>query len=117
VSGRCGGWSPDTAYGLDRLARLLQAQGDLDAAKPLLEHALHVRERVLGPDHHRTAESFHNFGVLLLAQGDSAAARPLFERALAIRERVLVPDHPYTVATKRALAELAAEGDGPPAGG
>ena len=46
-----------------------------------------------------------------------AAARPLFERALAIRERVLGPDHPDTVATRRALAELAGEGDGPLARG
>jgi hypothetical protein len=48
---------------------------------------------------------------------EAAAARPLFERALAIRERVLGPDHPDTVATRRALAELAAEADGPAAGG
>ena len=48
---------------------------------------------------------------------DPAAARPLLERALAIRERVLGPDHPDTVATRSALAELAAEGDGPAAGG
>jgi hypothetical protein len=40
-------------------------------------------------------------------------AHPLLERALAIRERVLGPDHPDTVATRRALAELAGEGDGP----
>jgi len=46
-------------------------------------------------------------------KGDPAAARPLFERALAIRERVLGLDHPDTVATRTALAELAAEGGGP----
>jgi hypothetical protein len=51
--------------------------------------------------------------LLRQAQGDPAAARPLFERALAIREHVLGPDHPDTVATRRALAELAAEGDRP----
>jgi hypothetical protein len=32
---------------------------------------------------------------------------------LAIRERVLGPDHPDTVATRHALAELAAEADAP----
>jgi len=52
---------------------------------------------------------------LLRDQGDPAAARPLFERALAIRERVLGQNHPDTVATRRALAELAEEEDGPPA--
>ena len=43
-------------------------------------------------------------------QGDPTAAGLLFERALAIRDRVLGPDHPDTVATRRALAELVAEG-------
>ncbi len=49
--------------------------------------------------------------------GVMALARPLFERTLATRERVLRPDFPYTVATRHALAELAAEADGPAAGG
>jgi hypothetical protein len=35
--------------------------------------------------------------------------------ALAIRRRALGPDHPDTVATRRALAELAAENGDPPA--
>jgi hypothetical protein len=47
---------------------------------------------------------------------DPTAARPVLEGALAIRERFLGPDHPDTVATRRALAELAAEGGGPGAG-
>jgi hypothetical protein len=36
---------------------------------------------------------------------------------IAIRERVLGHNHPDTVATRRALAELAGEEGGPPAGG
>ena len=39
------------------------------------------------------------------------AARPPLERAVTMRERVLGPGHPHSVATRRALAELAAEGD------
>ena len=42
---------PETAHGLNDLARLLQDQGDLAAARPLFERALAIRERVLGPDH------------------------------------------------------------------
>jgi hypothetical protein len=68
-----------------------------------------ARARTGHPD---TARSLHNLATLHRHQGDPAAARPLFERALAIRERVLGPDHPDTVATRRALEELAAEGDG-----
>jgi tetratricopeptide (TPR) repeat protein len=107
---------PDIAFTLNSLGRLLQNQGELATARPFLESALAIRERVLGPDHVFTAFSLNNLGALLRDQGDPAAARPLFERALAIRERVLGPDHPDTVATRRALAELASwrrRGDGP----
>ena len=101
---------PRTAFILNNLARLLHAHGELDAARPLLERALAIREKVLGPDHPLAATILNDLALLLRAQGDPAAARPLFERALAIRERVLGPDHPDTVATRRALAELSAEG-------
>jgi hypothetical protein len=66
----------------------------------------------LGPHRPLTAQSLHDLATLLRDQSDPTAARPLFVRALAIRERVLGPDHPDTVATRRALAELAAGGDG-----
>jgi tetratricopeptide (TPR) repeat protein len=108
---------PNTAISLNNLASLLRDQGELDAARPLYERALDIRKRVLGRSHPQTAQGFNNLGVLFRDQGDPAAARPLFERALAIRERVLGPEHPDTVATRSALAELAAEGDGAPAGG
>jgi hypothetical protein len=46
---------PDTATSLNYLAVLLQAQGDLAAARPLYERALAIREKALGPDHPDTA--------------------------------------------------------------
>jgi len=107
---------PITARSLHDLALLLRTEGDLGAARPLFERALAVRERVLGPTHHVVAISLHDLAVLLHDQGDPAAARPLFERALAIREHVLGPDHPDTVATRRALAEMAGQGSGSAAG-
>ena len=91
---------------------LLLAQGELDAAGPLVKRALDIRERMLGPDHRDTAQSLNDRALLQRAQDDAAAARPLLERALAIRERALGPDHPDTVATRRAPAKLAAEGGG-----
>jgi len=102
----------DTVFSLNGLARLRYAEGELTAARPLFERALAIRERIHGVDHPTTAISVHDLALLLRDQGDPAAARPLFERALAIRERVLGPEHPDTVATRRALEELAAEGDG-----
>jgi tetratricopeptide (TPR) repeat protein len=103
---------PDTAFSLNGLARLLNAQGELDAARRLFERALAIRERMLGPDHLRTATSLNDLALLHRALGEPVAARPLFERAVDIRERVLGPEHPDTVATRRALAELAAEASG-----
>jgi tetratricopeptide (TPR) repeat protein/DNA-binding XRE family transcriptional regulator len=107
---------PDTATSLNGLARVFRDQGELDDARPLFERALAIREQALGPDQLRTAISLNDLALVIRDQGDAAAARPLVERALAIRERVLGSDHPDTVATRRALAELAAEGDGPAAG-
>jgi Tetratricopeptide repeat len=72
---------------------------------------------VLGLDHPLTATSLNDLAAVLRDQRDPAAAHPLFGRALAIRKRVLGPNHPDTVATRRDLEELAAEGDGPAARG
>ena len=87
---------PETATGLNNLASLLQAQGDLAGARPLYERALAIREKVLGPEHPDTASEPQQPRRLLQAQGDLAGARPLFERALAIHEKVLGPEHPDT---------------------
>ena len=67
---------PDTTRSLNNFAQLLQAQGDLAGARPLLERALAIREKVLGPEHPDTAASLHNLALLLHAQGDFVGARP-----------------------------------------
>ena len=71
------------------LASSSRLQGDLAGARPLLERALAIREKVHGPDDPVTAESLSNLGLLLQAENDLAGARPLLERALAIREKKL----------------------------
>jgi hypothetical protein len=43
----------------------LTCLGELADARPYLERALEIRERVLGPDHPDTAESFNGLGFLL----------------------------------------------------
>ena len=97
---------PDTAISLGNLANLLEAQGDLAAARPLHERALAIREKRLGPDHPDTAASLSNLARLLRAQGDLAAARTLYERALAIYEKQLGPDHPDTATSLNNLTRL-----------
>jgi len=53
-----------TALSLNNLAVLLQDQGELAAASPLLERALATYERVLGTDHPDTATARANLGSL-----------------------------------------------------
>jgi Flp pilus assembly protein TadD len=97
---------------LNNLAILLQSQGDYAAARPLFERALAIREKVLGPEHPRTADSLDNLGILLQTLGDPAGARPLHERALAIREKALGPEHPGTATSLNNLAKsLLLKGD------
>jgi len=93
---------PHTALSLNNLARLLQDQGDLAGARPLLERVL----AILGPEHRNTATSLNNLALLLQEQGDLADARPLFERALAVHEKMLGPEHPHTVLSLNNLAAL-----------
>jgi tetratricopeptide (TPR) repeat protein len=56
---------PDTAKSLNNLAGLLEAQGDLAAARPLYERALAISERTLGLDHPDTATVRGNLAMLL----------------------------------------------------
>jgi hypothetical protein len=79
---------------------LLKDQGDLGGARPLLERALAIWEKVLGPEHPNVAAGLNNLALLLRDQGDLAGSRPLFERALAICEKVLGPEHPNTALSR-----------------
>jgi hypothetical protein len=48
---------PETGWSLNNLAVVLQALGELDAARTLHEHALAIRETRLGTDHPDTVRS------------------------------------------------------------
>ena len=87
---------PDTATTMNNLAMVLRDQGELAAARPLIERALAIGEKVLGTDHPSTAITLNQLGLVLRRQGELAASRSVSERALAICERVLGPDHPLT---------------------
>jgi tetratricopeptide (TPR) repeat protein len=75
--------------------------GDYGAARTYCEHALAVRGKQYGPEHHETATSLNNLALLLRDQGALAEARPLYERALAICEASLGPEHPSTRIVRR----------------
>ena len=91
---------------LNEQGRALYRAGQYAAARPSLEKALAIREKVLGPDHPDTATSLNNLGYLLQAQGQLAEAQPYYARALAIWEKVLGPDHPNTATSLNNLGYL-----------
>ena len=104
---------------LDRLARLLQAMGDLKGARSLFERALALEKKALGigdspsdsdlkkifgPCRMDREASADNLASMLQATGDFNGARQIYERNLAIRERSLGPDN---LQTERSLTNLA----------
>ena len=108
--------------GADRVTRDLSGQPELQAemftvlgrtyrnmglyakAQPLLEKALTLARRTLGPEHVRLAQSLNDLGVLHREQGNVAAAVPLLEESLAMRRRLLGSDDKLVAVT---LVELA----------
>jgi len=121
VAPTSGGAHPDTARTPDDVARLQEAQRELERARCGVEPTVAIgqptpgcdhAEPTLGPEHFDTATILVNLADLVQAQGNLAMARSLFERALAIREKVLGPDHPDTATTLSYLADLLhAQGD------
>ncbi len=60
----------------------------------MLERALAITEKALGPKHPHVAASLNNLVLLYQDQGNYGKAEPLLRRALAIREKALGPEHP-----------------------
>src|SRR5262245_57668400 len=85
--------------------RLLRA-GKYEEALLLVEHALKIRERILGPDHPDVAAAFNGLAILNYYEGEYARAESLHQRALAIREKALGPNHPDVATSLNGLANL-----------
>jgi CHAT domain-containing protein len=84
----------------------LYEQGKYAAAIPLAEHALAIREKVLGKEHPDVATSLNNLAGLYQNMGNYSQAEPLYQRALEIREKVLGPENPAVATSLDDLAEL-----------
>jgi tetratricopeptide (TPR) repeat protein len=97
---------PEAAQLLDTAGYYLTESAQYEQAELLLQLALAIRERVLGPTHPDTATSFNDLASLYRRQGKYELAEPLYQRALDIRERVLGPEHPDTAASLNSLALL-----------
>jgi eukaryotic-like serine/threonine-protein kinase len=85
---------PETEAALrETIGVILRNNGNYDKAKPLLEQALAMRERLFKGDDPIVARSLDNLALLYQDQGQYAQAEPLFTRALAIYEKARGPDH------------------------
>ena len=69
-------------------------QGLPARALPLLERALAIREKGLGPQHRDVARTLVDLATTLMQMGQSARAQQLATRALRIWERLDAPDAP-----------------------
>ncbi|HEU5376344.1 MAG TPA: FxSxx-COOH system tetratricopeptide repeat protein, partial [Ktedonobacteraceae bacterium] len=90
----------------DKVARYLRERAWYTEAQPLTQHALRIREQVLGPEHPQVADSLITLANLCWQQGEYEKAEPLYQRALRIREQALGADHPEVANSLNNLALL-----------
>jgi CHAT domain-containing protein/Tfp pilus assembly protein PilF len=94
------------AQRLNRQASQYHAAGQHQQAIPLMQRALALGEKVLGPEHPGITVLLDNLAELYRVTGAYAKAEPLFQRALTIREKALGPEHPDTALSLKNLAAL-----------
>jgi eukaryotic-like serine/threonine-protein kinase len=91
------------------LGRGHQCKGELDAARALFQQALHLRERLLGPDNPLVAELLLFEGRVALEQHAGSDALTLFQRALDILRRGREPNLEMKGIAHGMLAEVLRE--------
>ena len=90
----------------NRAGRYLWERGRYREAQAVLESALAIATRVLGPEHPDVALSLSNLANVHLYQGRYADAEALYERALQIREQTFGADHPLVATSLNNLASI-----------
>ena len=98
------------------LGHVLQAQGKLSEAEPVLREALERSRRVLGEEHVTTLASVYSLGSLFVAQGNHAEAARLLVPTVASARKALTGANPRGLASflmhlgkaRTGLGELAA---------
>lgn len=91
---------------LFRTASYLHDYSLNEQAEPLYQHAIHIWEQTLGPEHSEVAHALNGQAHLYKEQGKYAEAGPLYLRAISIREQQLGPEHPLVATSLNGLAEL-----------
>ncbi len=94
------------AYALCEECRKLKVMGPPIEARPSIERALEIRERLLGPDHRDVAVALNGLGRIYRSRGDFAKAESLLHRSLDILEGVFGPNHPAVTISLNNLGHL-----------
>ena len=87
------------------LGRLYHQHGAYDQAVPLLEQAVALGRRTLGPSR-ALAQSLSDLGAARCENADLVAARAALEEALAMRRKILGEEHPDTAVTYSELGRV-----------
>lgn len=98
--------SPELAKCLVIRADVLAALRRAAEAKPLVERALVIQEKVLGPEHPQVAATLASLAILRASSDNYEGAKKDLERALAIREKVLGPESADVGSTLALLGRL-----------
>ncbi len=88
------------------VANLQDTLADYQAAEPLHNEILSLREKEYGHDAPETASALNNLATLLQATNRLTEAEPLLRRALLIDEASLGKDHPNVATALNNLAQL-----------
>lgn len=91
---------------MDTMGRVYRNLGLFDAARPLLEEALRIREAMSPPDELEVARSLDSLGILHREMGEPTKALAMFERTLEIRQRILGPEHVGVASSLNNLASV-----------
>jgi tetratricopeptide (TPR) repeat protein/predicted Ser/Thr protein kinase len=91
---RLGPETRSNAILLRAFATVLDCQGRSQEAIPLLEQALAIQERLVGPQDLRLLPYLRGLGNAHFTRGDVRGAQALYRRELALAEQTYGPQHP-----------------------
>ncbi|HEX8539132.1 MAG TPA: tetratricopeptide repeat-containing protein kinase family protein, partial [Cystobacter sp.] len=97
------------AEALNTQAVTYQRMGRYEEARLKHEHALALRQKLLGPEHPLVAASYNNLGVVLAELGQFEEARASYDRALQLRRKTQGKDHPLVALSYSNLGTVLAE--------
>jgi serine/threonine protein kinase/tetratricopeptide (TPR) repeat protein len=89
---------------MDVMGVVYERLGLYSSSLPLLERAIEIRRRVLGPENPETLATMHHLATALGGDGRYSEAEKLFRETIAIERRVLGPESAFTLLSMNNLA-------------